>query len=190
MIADIDPRRTDRVGVGRAAALLDAHEPLVEALQHQRAGDLGEEFLVEPGGEPADLDPLADVGRQQPALLQLGAARLVEELGDDGGARHRRIALGHQHRRGGGRIEHQELLAALPDPLLDGAVLEPMLGQRQPDVSRMRAERMMEKCQHGALRLRADAAGIRAVQTNRAAKKSQPVIAGIGTFVPPPGASC
>ena len=31
------------------------------------------------------------------------------------------------------------------------AVLEPVLGERQPDEARMRAERMMEQRQHGAV---------------------------------------
>ena len=46
-------------------------------------------------------------------------------------------------------FDFPELLAALPHPLFDGAVLEAVLGDRQPDVTRMRTERMMEKRQHG-----------------------------------------
>ena len=53
-----------------------------------------------------------------------------------------------QHRRGAGRVEHEEILAPLPDPLLDRARGEPVLADREAHEARMRAERMMEQRQH------------------------------------------
>ena len=47
-------------------------------------------------------------------------------------------------------LSSRKRLAALPDPLLDQAAFEPVLGQRQPDEARMRAERVMEQRQHEA----------------------------------------
>jgi hypothetical protein len=98
--------------------------------------------------QPPHLDTGAGFARQQAQVAQLTAADLVEELGDDGGARDRRMPLGHQHRGGAGGIEHEEILAPLPDPLLDGARGEPVLADREPHEARMRAERMMEQRQH------------------------------------------
>ena len=42
-------------------------------------------------------------------------------------------------------IEHQEVLAPLPDPLLDQAHVEAVFAERQADEARMRAERMMKQ---------------------------------------------
>ena len=44
------------------------------------------------------------------------------------------------------------------------AVLEAVFGERQPDVARMRAKRMMENCQHGAMVSGADETGIKVAQ--------------------------
>ena len=70
-------------------------------------------------GQAADFDAGAGLGRHQPKFRKLAAARLAKILGDDGCTRNRRRALFHQHRRGAGGIEHQEVLAPLPGPLLD-----------------------------------------------------------------------
>ena len=86
--------------------------------------------------------------RQQPALAELGAARLVEIFGDDRGARHRRMAFLDQHRRRAGRIEREEFVAALPYPLLDEPRRDAVLAEREPDEAGMRTERMMEQRQH------------------------------------------
>ena len=154
MIADVVARRTDHLGVGRAAAGAHRHVALVEPLHGERARHLGEELVVEPAHQPAHLDPRARLARQQPLVAELAAPGLVEILGDDGGARNRRMAFLHQHRRGAGRVEHQELLAALPHPLLDRARGKAVLAERQAHEARMRAERVMEQRQHAALRLR------------------------------------
>ena len=56
-----------------------------------------------------------------------------------------------QHRRGAGRIEHEEILAPLPHPLLDRARGEAVLAEREADEAGMRAERVMEQRQHADL---------------------------------------
>ena len=50
-----------------------------------------------------------------------------------------------------GGIEFEERLAALPHPLLDQPDFEPVLGQRQPDEARVRAECVLQQRQHGAI---------------------------------------
>ena len=61
------------------------------------------------------------------------------------------MAFLDQHRRGAGGVEDQELLAALPHPLLDRAHAEAVLAERKPHEARVRAERVMEQRQHAAL---------------------------------------
>ena len=45
-------------------------------------------------------------------------------------------------------LMRQEILAPLPDPLLDQPRVEAVLAEREPHEARMRAERMMEQRQH------------------------------------------
>jgi glutathione S-transferase len=130
------------------AALLHAHVTLVAALHDHGPADLGEELVVEPAGEAAHLDAGNRVLGHQPPLLQPGPARLVEVFGDYRGARHRRVAFFDQHRGGGGGIELKKRLTALPNPLFDQAAFESMLGQRQPDKARVRAECVLQQRQH------------------------------------------
>jgi hypothetical protein len=68
-------------------------------------------------------------------FIEFGAPDLVEEFRDAGGSRHRRIAVGYDHGRGRGRVQDQKILAAVPGSFLDQVVLDPMLGERQPDES-------------------------------------------------------
>ena len=110
-------------------------------------------------GQAADFDAGAGLRRQQPEFGKLAAARLVEIFGDDGGARNRRRALLHQHRRGAGGIEHQELLAPFPGPLLDEARRLPELVEGEPDKTRVRTEWMMKQRQHARIRHRASGIG-------------------------------
>src|SRR5262249_35277354 len=63
----------------------------------------------------------------------------------------RRTALFYRHRSRAGRVEKQELLAALPHALLHRPHSDPMLAERQAHEARMRAERMMEQGQHALL---------------------------------------
>ena len=65
------------------------------------------------------------------------------------------VAFLHQHRRGAGGIEGQELLAALPDALLDHARGDAIFAERQADETRVRAEWVMKQRQHAALRIAA-----------------------------------
>jgi hypothetical protein len=110
-------------------------------------------------GQAADFDPGAGLGRQQPEFRELAAARLGEIFGNDGRARNRRRALFHQHRRGAGGIEHQEVLAPLPGALLDEPRGLPKLLQDEPDKTRVRTEWMMKQGQHA--RIRHQVSGIR-----------------------------
>ena len=126
----------------------DAHVTLVTALHHHGPADLGEKLVVEPRGEAAHLDARDRILRHQPPLPQPRAAGLVEVFGDHRGARHRRMALLDQHRRGGGGVQFEKRLAALPHPLLDQAALQPVLSQRQPDEARVRAECVLQQRQH------------------------------------------
>src|SRR5215472_18917043 len=88
------------------------------------------------------------MGGHEPRVAELPAAGLVEIFGNDGGARHRRMALLHQHRGAAGRIDGEELGPALPHPLLDRPHGDTVLAQGQPDEARMRTERMVEQRQH------------------------------------------
>jgi hypothetical protein len=110
---------------------------------------------VEPAHQPAHLDPCAGLARQQAQVAELAAPGFVEKFGDDHGAGNRGMPFGDQHRRGAGRIEHEEILAPFPHPLLDQPRIEVVLRQRQTDEARMRAKRMMEQRQHAALRIAA-----------------------------------
>src|SRR6516164_11076723 len=74
MIADIDERRTDRARIRRAAAVSLADIALERALHDQGAAHLAEEFVVEPAQQAADLDPAANVGRQQAMTAERIAA--------------------------------------------------------------------------------------------------------------------
>ena len=66
------------------------------------------------------------------------------------GAGYRRVALGHQDRRGAGRIEQQKCLAPLPAALFDQPQVEPVFAEDQANEARMRAERMMKQREHEA----------------------------------------
>ena len=129
MIADIVAGGAQRVGIGRPAALFARHMALEHALGHQRPAHLGVEFVVEPARQPPHLDALARPRRHQP--VRPGRARLLDIFGDDGAARNRRLAVGHQHRDVAGRIEQQELLAPLPEALLDMACLDAVFTENQ-----------------------------------------------------------
>ena len=80
------------------------------------------------------------------------------------GARNRRLALLDQHRRGAGRIEHQEVLAPLPDALLDQPQIEAVFAEHQANEARMRAEGVMKQREHAAF----------AVRLGRLTKRSKP----------------
>ena len=108
-------------------------------------------FVVEPVREPPHLDARAGIGRQQPALAEFGAARLVEIFGDDHRARHRRMAFLDQHRRRAVGIEREKFLAPLPHALLDQPRRDAELAERQTHEARMRTERMMKQRDHCAL---------------------------------------
>ncbi len=71
MIADIAQRRTDRVGIGRAAAVRLAHLALEHALGGEGAADLGEELVAEPRHQPPHLDPRMQLARQEAVLAEL-----------------------------------------------------------------------------------------------------------------------
>src|SRR5262249_39824026 len=119
------------------------------------AADLGKEFVVEPAHEPAHFDPRPDFARQQAQFAEFVPPRLVEVFGDDGGPRNRGAAFLHHHWRRAGGIENEELLAALPHTLLHGPCGDAVFAERQAYETRVRAERVVEQCQHAALRIAA-----------------------------------
>ncbi len=151
MIAHIDLGCADYVCRRRAAAILLAHETLVDALGHQRVRRLLEEFFVEPRHQSAHLDTLGHRGRQQSPFARLQAVRLVEIFGDDPGARNRRKSVSHQDRRGARRIEHEKPFAPLPGPFFHKAQVEAVFAQHQANEARMRTERMMIERVHEIL---------------------------------------
>ena len=103
-----------------------------------------------------DLDPLLRGGADEIAVgdpVSERAVHLGEEFGDHIRSRHRGKALGDQHRGLAGRVEDQEVLAPLPDPLLGKFGLKVEFGERQPREPGMGAEGVMEKGQHPASRI-------------------------------------
>ena len=64
MVAHICLRRADHFGRRRAAAIVLAHEALVDTLGDQRVGGLFEKLVVEPRHQPPHLDALGHRGRQ------------------------------------------------------------------------------------------------------------------------------
>jgi hypothetical protein len=130
------------------AAILLAHETLVDAFGHQGMGDFLEEFFVEPGHQPPHLDALGRRFRHQPLVAHCGTMGLVDIFGDDGGAWNRRKSLGRQHRGRARRIKRQEGLAPLPAALFHQLKVEPVFADDQANKARMRAERMMKQREH------------------------------------------
>jgi hypothetical protein len=153
MIAHIDLGRAHHFRHRRAAAILFAHEALVDALGHQRIGGLLEEFIVEPRHQPAHLDALRHRSRQQPPFARLQTMRLVEIFGNDPGARNRREALRDQHRRRRRGVKREKCFAPFPDPFLDQPQIEAVFAKDQANEARMRAERMMKQRVHEVLGL-------------------------------------
>src|SRR5204863_6834124 len=90
---------------------------------------------------------------QHAPLAEIGAPALVEIFSDDRGAGNGGRTFLHQHRRGAGRIEGEELLTPFPNPLLHHLSGNAVLGQRQAHESRVRAEWMMEQRRHSAVRM-------------------------------------
>ncbi len=88
----------------------------------ERPAHLGEELVVEPAASAAAPRPARSGSRgsrrRSPSSLPRVSSRNSAMIA---GARHRRMAFLDQHRRRAGRIEQQEFLAPLPDPLLDQA---------------------------------------------------------------------
>src|SRR5215472_10559112 len=78
---------------------------------------------------------------------------LVGVLGDDRRPRNRGTAFLHHHRSRAGGIEDEKFLAAFPHALLDRARGEAVFAERQAYETRVRAERVVEQCQHAALRI-------------------------------------
>src|SRR5262249_47921843 len=153
MVLNIAARRSHGFGIGRAAALLGRYVALVDALHDQRTARFSKELVVEPAHQPAHFHALGDFAWQEPDWRN-GRRRmgLVEIFGDDPCARDRRRAFFHENRRGSRRIEHEELLAPLPDPLLDQAYRQPEFLEHKTDESRVRTKRMMKQGQHALRR--------------------------------------
>src|SRR6185312_290700 len=66
----------------------------------------------------------------------------------------RRKAVRHQNRRGAGGIEQEKTLASFPGTLFRQAQVDAVFAQRQPNETRMRAERMVIKRVHEILELK------------------------------------
>src|SRR5262249_49937808 len=81
-------------------------------------------------------------------LLEVAAVHLIEVLGDDGSARHWRMAFIHQHGRGSRGIDDQKIAAALPGPLLDQTRSDAVFAECKPHKARMGGEGMVEKGRH------------------------------------------
>ncbi len=64
------------------------------------------------------------------------------------GSRDRRNALGHDHGRCARGVEGKKRLAPLPHPLLHQPHVETVFAEREADEAGVRAERMMEQCEH------------------------------------------
>jgi hypothetical protein len=142
----------DHARIGRPAAGLRVHEALVDLLGDEVARHLVVELGQEPVEQAAHLDALGRLRRQEPPLAEPAAAGLVEVFGDDGGAGDEEPLPVHEHRRGAGRIDGQELGAPLPRPLLAQLRLDAALGEGEPREARVRAERVMVQNRHGRVR--------------------------------------
>src|SRR5262249_30218999 len=115
----------------------------------------GEEVVVEPVHGAGLFDPRPDFARQQAQFAELGPSGLVEVFGDDGCPRNRGTTFLHHHRSRASGIEDEKFLAAFPHTLLDRARGDAVFAERQAYETRVRAERVVEQCQHAALRIAA-----------------------------------
>ena len=174
MIADVVARRTDRVGV---RAVRRPARRACDACRSARCtsgpADLGEELVVEPAGEPAHLDARDRVSAASAGARRSSAPRVSSRYSAIiGGARHRRMALLDQHRRGAGGIEHQNSSRRSQTRSSTSAASRPYSAERQAHEARMRAEWVMEQRQHescviGALGTGLRQAGISVAMPNR-----------------------
>src|SRR6516164_4534032 len=148
MVLDVTLCSTEGFGIWRSAAGGGGHVTLIDPLRDQGAAHLPEELVVKPAHQAPHLDPRALFGRQQAALRHRGAAGLVEIFGNHTGAGNCERTLFHQNGRGSRRIEHQELGAPLPHPLLDEFCRPTVFLEHEADESGMWTNRMMEQRQH------------------------------------------
>ena len=150
MGADIGPRRADEIHIRRAAAPLARHGPLINLFGDEPIGDLAEEFLAEPVHQPAHLDPAQRIVRQEPVFAKREAARFIEIFRDHIGAGDDNARFLDKKRRLPSRIENEKIAPPLEDILLDELRFNPVFPEKEPDETRMGAERMMIERYHSA----------------------------------------
>src|SRR5215469_2515030 len=158
MVLDVTLCSTEGFGIWRSAAGGGWHVTLIDPLGDQGATRLLEELVVKPVHKAPHLDPRGVFCRQQATLRRCGTMGLVEILGNHTGAGNCERTLFHQNGRGSRRIEHQELGAALPDPLLDEFCRQTVFLEHEADETGMWTNRIVEQRQHCAASLASDLA--------------------------------
>ena len=148
MIAQIGARRSHRLHVRAAAAVLGAHEALVDLFPDEPLARFVEELDVEPVHQPARLGAPGRIVGQKPTVAEAEPARLVEIFGDDLGARQDGAIVLDHHRRRAFRRHQQKFAPPLPGPLLDQLRLDSHFAEREADEARMRAKGVMVKRDH------------------------------------------
>src|SRR5690348_15529660 len=122
MIADIVTRGPQSICVWRSTALILRHMAFERPFGHQGAAHLAVELVVEPAGEPTDLDPLRGTLRQETVLRLIRLAVrecLFDVFRNDAGTRNWRFSFVHQYGELTGGVEQQEFLATLPESFFD-----------------------------------------------------------------------
>src|SRR5262245_18255215 len=95
MIADILARGAQRLGARRTASLFLRHMALECPFVNQRPADLRMEFVVEPVGQAAHLDPRAGLRWQEPIRAVSRETGFLDVLCDDSRPRYRGLAIGY-----------------------------------------------------------------------------------------------
>src|ERR1700730_2258537 len=105
-------------------------------------------FQAEPVKEPANLRARAGVFRQQPVSAKSYAPRLVVILSDWTRARENQSGFFNKNRGLPRRIEQQKFSPALKGLFLDELRLDLIFAKEQTGKARMRAKRIVVKCDH------------------------------------------